>query len=47
MEENSILEEEAEEYENARELSRIASVQSATLEAEYVSVRDSGFTVEE
>lgn len=47
MEENSILEEEAEEYENERELSRIASVQSATLEAEYVSVRDSGFTVEE
>ena len=40
------MEVEAEEYENVRELSRIASVQSATLEAKYISACDPEFAAE-
>ena len=44
MEETSILEEEVEEYDTASELARIASIQSATLEAEYIAKRDGAFS---
>ena len=47
MEETGILEEEVDEYDTASKLARIASIQSATLEAEYIAKRGIEFSKEE